>query len=190
VIQIDNVLVSLEILQEEFVCNLGACKGICCVEGDYGAPITQDEIEAIKRNYTSIKEFMDDNGRKVVENNNFYELDIDEELVTQCVEGKECVFATQSSQGIYSCAIELAYQQKKSDFRKPISCYLYPIRVQKLSNGVDALNYDRWSICGDACTLGSKLKVKVYEFLKEPLIEAYGLEWYIELDKIAKEFTA
>ena len=185
-ILLENVLISDEVISEEFVCNLNACKGACCVEGDVGAPLLDSEIPEIRRNLPSIIPYMSAAGRNLLEAQGFYEIDpVGQDLVTTCIEGRDCVFAIQDeSTGIHKCAIELAYNAGESDFLKPISCHLYPIRIQPLSNGMEALNYDHWDICDPACVMGRRLQVPVYKFLEGPLTRKYGAEWVAALNEV------
>ena len=179
----ENTLVSEEIFSNEFVCNLEKCKGACCVEGDWGAPLDKDEIKVIEKNLDSILPYLTKEGKKIIEENGFHELDSDGDPVTQCIDGRDCVFAVREK-GVYKCGIEKAWQEGKSDFRKPVSCHLYPIRILK-SPEFEMLNYNRWEICAPACKLGQTLKVPLYVFLKEALIRKYGTEWYDGIEQIA-----
>lgn len=187
IIEIEGKLVSSELFSKEFVCNLSACKGACCVEGDTGAPLDISEIEPIEKNLDRIKPFMTKEGIKAVEKEGVFYKDDFDEPVTMLVKGKECAFVFRDEQGITKCSIEKAFREGKIEFNKPISCHLYPIRVKKHSQ-FESLNYDRWSICKDACTLGKELKVPVYKFLKEPLERAYGKPFFEELNVAAGEF--
>lgn len=186
IIEIGDKLVSTEIFEKEFVCNLGACKGICCVEGDDGAPLSMEEVNLLEDHIEAIKPFMTPEGKKRVEEKGVFYMDRDNEPVTVLNEGKECSFVTKGDDGIYKCSIENAYREKAIDFNKPISCHLYPIRVKSFRS-FTSLNYDRWPICSDACVLGKELKVSVYKFLKEPLTRAFGAPFYQELVKIDQQ---
>ncbi|MEX0966209.1 MAG: DUF3109 family protein [Bacteroidia bacterium] len=181
-----DTLISDEVITEDFVCNISKCKGICCVEGDFGAPLEEEEINHIKADYKKIKPYMTEAGRHVVKEKGFYEQDPEHELVTTLVKGRECVFA-KNENGTWQCAIEQAFQDGKTEFRKPLSCHLYPVRISKIGS-LTALNYDRWAICGDACKLGSELKVRVYKFCKDSLIRKFGEEWYGELTEVANDY--
>jgi hypothetical protein len=181
IIEIGDKLVSEEIFENEFVCNLGACKGACCVEGDDGAPLTVDEVTLLEDNIDAIKPFMTEEGKGAIERNGVFYMDQDNEPVTTLVKGAECAFVYRDDEGITKCSVETAYREGATDFNKPISCHLYPIRAKKFRT-FTALNYDRWPICKDACTLGEELGVSVYKFLKEPLIRAYGAPFYAELE--------
>ncbi|MBI3136535.1 MAG: DUF3109 family protein [Bacteroidetes bacterium] len=185
-VEIEDKLVSSELFSKQFVCNLSACKGACCVEGDTGAPLERDEIKLIEKSLDKIKPYMTAAGIEAVDEAGVSYLDPYKAPVTMLVEGKECAFVFKDEQGITKCAIEKAYRQGDIPFNKPVSCHLYPIRVTKRKN-FESLNYDRWEICKDACTLGEELKVPVYRFLKEPIERAYGKTFYAELDKVAQE---
>lgn len=184
-IQVENSLLSEEIFSKHFVCDLQACKGACCIEGDSGAPLEIEEIDKLEEIYDDIKDFLTEEGRASIEKNGVFNVDRDAEFVTTLNQGKECAFTTYNSQGHAKCGIEDAYRAGKTDFKKPISCELYPIRIDKLKY-YEALNYHRWEICKAACDCGAKLKVKVYQFLKEPLIRKYGEEWYEQLKEVDK----
>lgn len=182
----ENTLISLDIFEEEFVCNLSKCKGACCVEGDYGAPLEKEEVGIIEKYLPEILPYMTPRARKQVEQKGFAEEDPDGDLVTQCISGRDCVFAI-TENGSYKCAIEKAWEDKKIDYKKPVSCHLYPIRLVELPE-YTALNYSEWDICSDACKLGKDLKVPVYKFLKDPLIRRFGKDWYDGLEQIAVEY--
>lgn len=182
-IQVEHVILSEDLFEEHFVCDLSSCKGACCIEGDAGAPIEFEEIDKMEFNLDKILPFLTEEGKKSIEQQGVFTVDTDGEYVTPLNEGKECSFTTFDKNGIAKCGIEDAYRAGKSDFRKPSSCHLYPIRISKLQ-GYDALNYHRWDICKPACECGSKLKVKVFQFLKEPLINKYGADWYQQLVQV------
>jgi hypothetical protein len=186
-IKVDDCLVSEDVIEKSFACNVEACKGVCCIEGDAGAPIEPSEIDVIRQNIEQIKDEMDDVGLETLNSRGFSEKDpFDQMLVTTCKPNKECVFVVRKK-GILNCAIELANQKKSFDFQKPISCHLYPIRVDKY-NEFYALNYHRWSICADACTKGEKEDIKVYQFAQNALERKFGKEWYKNLKKTIQEY--
>ena len=185
-IEIDDKVISLEIFSKKFVCDLNACKGACCIEGDSGAPITEEEVSILEEDLEKIKPFMRPEGIAAVEDTGVFYMDWDNEMVTTLVNEKECAFVFFEEKGITKCAIEQAHKAGVTDFKKPISCHLYPIRTAKFPE-FEALNYNEWSICSPACTLGEALSVKVYQFLKEPLIRAYGEEFYKELEIVDAE---
>lgn len=185
-IEIGNSLVSRELLEEEFVCNLSACKGACCVAGDAGAPLEESEARLIKKDLKKIKEYLPEKGITAIEEQGVSTADPlkEDELVTPLVDGKECAFTIFDADGKASCGIEKAWQNGDSQLRKPISCHLYPVRLKAYTD-FTAVNYDRWEICSPACDLGKELKLPVYRFLKNALIRKFGEEWYSELDKLA-----
>ncbi|WP_409079696.1 DUF3109 family protein [Salibacter sp.] len=183
-IQIDDVILSSELFEKKFVCDLSACKGACCVEGDVGAPVEESELEVMDKIYELVKPYMRKEGIEAVEAQGKYIRDSwDNEWVTPLVKGKECAYVNFDPDGTAKCSIEQAYRDNKIEFPKPVSCHLYPIRVKKYRD-FEAVNYDRWDICSDACKLGDKLGVKVFEFTKEPLIRKYGESFYKELEQI------
>src|SRR6056300_543722 len=183
-IEIGNKLLSSELFKEEFVCNLSACKGACCVEGNAGAPVEKDEIEILEKIYPKVAPYLTEKGRSAIESQGT-SVDGIGEKETPLIDGKECAYTIFEPNGTAKCGIEQAYADGVIDWKKPISCHLYPIRIAKYTD-FEALNYDRWSICSDACTLGAELKVPVYAFLKEPLIRKYGPEFYQEVESAAE----
>jgi len=184
-IEVEGVLLSEDLLKEEFVCNLNACKGACCIEGDSGAPLEQHELQILKDIYPEVKPYMTAKGIAAIEQDGTHVVDEDGDLTTPCVDkNKECAYVTWDK-GITKCAIEKAYEDGKVSWQKPISCHLYPIRITAYLD-FEVLNYDRWHICHDACSFGRKLGVPVYSFLKGPLIRKYGEEWYKALEETAK----
>lgn len=185
-IEIKDKIVSLDLFKKNFVCDLNACKGACCVEGDEGAPLTFEEVDIIEEILEEVKPYMRPEGIAEVEKNGVFYMAPDNEPVTTLVNGKECAFVYFDERGITKCAIEKAYLEGKTTFKKPISCHLYPIREKKFTD-FTALNYDKWSICDPACKLGDELKVPVYKFLKEPIIRAYGEDFYNEMEIIDNE---
>ena len=185
-LQIDDTIISLDVLDEQFVCDLHSCKGICCVEGDDGAPLEEEEVKIIEDLLPVIWDDLSEKSRELITQQGVSYIDSDGEPVTSIVNGAECVFTYFDENGTCKCAIEKAYREGKTDFYKPISCHLYPIRLQKY-NEFTAVNYHRWSVCACARTLGSKLKVPVYKFLKEPLVRRFGNEWFAQLEIAAQE---
>jgi len=183
---IGETLVSEELIEKKFVCDLNACKGGCCVKGDYGAPLEDDELPALDRIYKDVEPYLSEDGKKAIANQGKYLLYEQKEWVTPLIKGRECAY-TVFENGIAKCGIEKAYFDGKTDFRKPVSCHLYPVRINKMKNSLEAVNYDKWSICKPACKLGDSLKVPLYKFLKDSLIRKYGEEWYQELELSAKE---
>ena len=176
-IQINDVVVSLDVLQEKFLCNLDACKGECCIEGDAGAPVELDEVMKLEEVLPVIWDELAPEARAVIEKQGVVYTDQEGDLVTSIVNNKDCVF---------TCYDEKAFREGKTDFYKPISCHLYPIRIGDYGS-YKAVNYHRWDVCKAAVLLGKKENVPVYKFLKEPLIRKFGEEWYKELEAVAEE---
>lgn len=184
-LEVKNTLVHEDVLKENFVCHLEKCKGACCVEGDSGAPLEESELSILAEIYPKVKPYMTAKGIAAVEKDGTHVTDFDGDFTTTCVDtNKECAYVTWEN-GITKCAIEKAYEDGVVNWKKPISCHLYPIRITNYPD-FDVLHYDRWSICSSACNFGNELNVKVYEFLKNPLIRKYGEEWYAELDEKVK----
>lgn len=175
-------MVSDDIRDKEFVCNLTKCKGACCVEGDFGAPLQEEELAILEEIYPKIKKYLSQAGIKEIEKNGTHTVDDEGELCTPVIGGRECVYAVYDKKGILKCGIEQAYNDGKIGWKKPISCHLYPIRITTKKN-FEAVNYHKWHICTPACALGKELQVPVYKFLKDPLIRKYGEVWYDELVK-------
>ncbi|MBP7184024.1 MAG: DUF3109 family protein [Saprospiraceae bacterium] len=188
---VQDKLISDDIITEHFVCNLDACKGACCWEGDFGAPLEDEELQILDDIYPIIKHLLSKEGIAAIEASKPYTyFDEPKEYGTTLVNGGACAFLIYEKNGIAKCAIEKAYEQGLIDFYKPISCHLYPIRVELLKKiNSEALNYDRWDICATACTNGKSLKVPVYQFVKNALIRKYGEDFYAELETVAKEFV-
>lgn len=185
-VEIQDKIVSTQIFERQFVCDLTACKGACCIEGDGGAPLTKEEIQIIEENLPQILPFMRPEGIAAVEAFGVAYEDQDFEPATTLVDGKECAFVYFDHSNTAKCAIEKAQREGKIDFIKPLSCHLYPIRTKQFNDYL-ALNYEKWDICEPACACGEKLEVPVFKFLKEPLIRAFGSEFYQELEVVARE---
>lgn len=185
--QLDNALITSDIVEEFFACDLSKCKGACCVEGDLGAPLDEEELDILDDEYERIKPFLSKEGIKVIEKTGKYILDEDDEFSTPLINGRECAYVIKDEKGVTKCGIEQAFFAGETNFRKPISCHLYPIRISKLSNGLEAINYDKWPICDEARVCGKSSKMPLYQFVKESLIRKYGEEWYEGLIAIAKE---
>lgn len=184
-IAIDKTLVSEDLLEKRFVCDLNACKGACCVAGDSGAPLEEEELEVLDSIIEQVKPYMVKKGIRAIEKHGAYVIDEDGDYTTTLVSEKaECAFVYFDETNTAKCAIERAYYEGKISWKKPISCHLYPVRISKYKR-YDAVNYSHWDICKPACECGKKLDVPVYRFLKEPLIRKYGKDWFNQLDKAA-----
>lgn len=181
----DSVLVSDAVVREHFVCQLESCQGACCWEGDFGAPLEEDERAVLEEIYPFVLPYLRPEGIAAIEKNGKYVYeDENRRYATTLVNGGACAYMMIDQNGIAKCGIEQAYNDGVIDFKKPISCHLYPIRIQKLSN-CDALNYDQWDICSAACTNGERLRVPIYRFVKDALIRRYGEAFYEELEAAA-----
>lgn len=180
-------MVDASLITNDFVCNLTACKGYCCVEGDYGAPMDSEEVQTIDDHLEAIKPYLPKNNLRKLEQEGFWEKDPDGDLVTKCMEEKEteCVFARQEEDGVYKCTIERAWEDGKLPFQKPVSCHLYPVRIDE-RGPMPALHYDKADICDPACTLGDSLQVPIYQFVKDALVRKFGEDWFQKLDEVAK----
>lgn len=185
-LQINDTILSLDILEERFVCDLATCKGACCVEGDEGAPVLKDEVEIIQQLLPIVWDELSDESKQVINKQGISYTDREGELAISIVNGAECVFTYYDEMETCKCVLEKAFREGKTDFYKPISCHLYPVRVKKFDD-FTAVNYHRWHVCGCARKLGGKLKVPVYKFLKEPLIRKFGEDWYSQVEIAAKE---
>lgn len=179
-LQIQDALVSLDLAEEYFCCDLDHCLGECCIEGDAGAPITKDEFEKLKKLVEVVDPYLLPAARERIAEAGVGYIDEEGDLVTQIVDGRNCVFTTYGSDGKCLCAIEKAYREGKCDMRKPISCYLYPLRLTEYPT-FTAVNYHRWKICKCARTAGRAKGLRLYQFMREPLIERFGEAWYAEL---------
>lgn len=191
IIQIDDCLVSSEILTEYFACDYEKCKGCCCIIGDSGAPLEECEAGAIEKNYPVFSPLMRQEGRDKVKQSGFFEIDVDGDMVTPLVPGsEECAYAHFDDNGNCFCSMEKCWFQGKGDFRKPVSCWLYPIRITVLRSGLRALNLHRWDICKDAFIKGRKEKVRVFEFLREPIERYFGKDFYSALSEASRMLNA
>lgn len=185
-VQIGDTIVSFAIFQEYFCCSPSHCKGICCVEGDAGAPVALDEVEKLEEALAVIEDEMTPAARDVVARQGVVYNDPDGDLVTSIVNGKDCVFASHDEKGCCICLIEKAYNEGRTDWRKPISCYLYPARLSKVGD-MTAVNFHKWEVCRTAQIAGRRKGIRAYQFLKQPLIERFGQQWYDELLTVAEE---
>lgn len=184
--QLRKTIVSEDIIEKDFVCNLSACKGACCVQGEAGAPLEKDETKILEEIYPKVKPFLRKEGIEAIEKQGTWITSDFDELETPLVNGAECAYVTFDDKGTALCGIEEAYNQGVINWKKPISCHLYPVRVKDY-NEFSAVNYHKWQICDDACALGKELQVPVYKFVKEALIRKFGESWYNELEEIAKK---
>ena len=186
IIEVGQVLLSSEILTECFCCDVDRCHGVCCVEGDAGAPVTLDEVGELENALDEAWPHLSAAAQSVVDRQGVAYTDRDGDLVTSIVGGKDCVFTCYEG-NCCLCALEKVFREGKTQWCKPISCALYPIREKRFSNGSIGLNYHRWAICADAVKRGKEKNIKVYQFLKEPLIRRFGADWYDELERVAAE---
>lgn len=185
-IRIGDTLISDDLNDVRFCCNLDACKGACCVDGDAGAPLEEEEIGLIEDNMDGIRPFMTERGRAVVDEWGVFDADMEGIYVTPLVAGRECAFVAFDENGVALCAIEQAWNAGKSRFRKPISCHLYPVRISKYSR-FSAVNYHKWHICQPAIIHGSSLELPLYRFLQDALTRKFGDAWYLELANLLKK---
>jgi hypothetical protein len=185
---IQEKIVQKDILKEQFLCNLNACKGACCWEGDYGAPLTKEEILTLERIYDDVKPFLTEEGKAVIAEEGLFKYYKGmNDYGTTLLKSGACTFLIKNEDGIALCGLEQAHKAGATDFYKPISCHLYPIRAEENhNNGMEILEYDRWDICSAACTLGKKEELPVYKFLKNAIVRKYGEDFYEELDAAAQ----
>jgi len=183
-LSIDHVIISDRVLNQYFACDIFACKGMCCIEGDAGAPLEEEEISIIEDFWDDIKPYISKEGIEIIEKNGVFDYDADGVLVTPLVNDKECAFVC-FDENIAKCAIEKAFLAGKTDFKKPISCHLYPIRIKKFGY-YEQLNYHCWDVCEPARKQGNSLKITVFEYLLEPLTRRYGKEWVEKVKKNIK----
>ena len=185
-VQIQDTIVSFDVITKEFCCDLKKCKGTCCIEGDAGAPVTADEIAQIENLLPVIREDLSPQALKVIDEQGVAYPDPEGEMVTSIVNGRDCVFTVYGEDGCCYCAIEKAWREGRCSFMKPVSCHLYPIRVKRLGEWW-GLNYDRWDVCQAAAIKGRREGIPVYKYLKEPLIRRFGQAWYDELELTVNE---
>ncbi len=186
-IQINDTLVSLDVVERYFECDLDSCLGECCIEGDAGAPLLQEEKEKLDQLLPKVMEYLSPAAREVAMEQGASYVDEEGDLVTSIVNGKDCIFTCYAPGGKCLCVLEKLRREGHEEFFKPISCSLYPVRLKDYG-GMTAVNYHRWKICKCAEILGRKNGIRVYEFLKEPLIRRFGERWYEELETTAKEW--
>jgi hypothetical protein len=183
--QLGRTIVSEDLLSKDFSCNLEACKGACCVHGDAGAPLDNEEAEILKNIYPKVKPFLRSEGIEAIESQGVFVTSNRGELETPLVQGAECAYVIFDDHQTALCGIEEAFNQGIIDWKKPISCHLYPVRVKAYSE-FSAVNYHKWQICDSACTLGQKMKMPIYQFVKDALIRKFGQQWYDDLKRIAE----
>lgn len=183
IIEIEDKIVSTEIFDVRFCCDLDACKGICCVEGNAGAPLEAEEIDILEEEYENYKPFMKPEGVEAIRRQGFFVIDLDGDLTTPLIGDAECAYVCEKD-GITFCAIEKAWRQGKTTFKKPISCHLYPIRLSNFSNGTTGIMYHRWSVCDGALVLGEKVGKPLYQILKEPIVRRFGADFYQALESV------
>ena len=184
--QLGKTIISEDLLEKDFVCNLSACKGACCIDGDAGAPLNKEETEILDRIYPKVKPFLREEGVAVIEKEGTWITSDFGELETPLIKGADCAYVIFDDTNTALCAIEEAYNQGIIDWKKPISCHLYPVRVKEYSEFA-AVNYHKWEICDDACSLGKELQVPVYKFVKQALIRKFGKDWYEALEQEAEK---
>ncbi len=187
--QLGKTIVSEEIIENDFVCNINACKGACCVEGEAGAPLEEGETQVLVDIYSKVKPYLRPEGIAEIEKQGAFIKGEDGEWETPLVNGSECAYVVFAENGTAKCGLEEAYNQGATKWKKPVSCHLYPIRVREYSE-LTAVNYHKWEICDTACSLGKELKVPIYKFVKEALIRKFGKKWYAELEQTAKDHQA
>jgi hypothetical protein len=186
--QLGKTIVSEELIENDFVCNLNACKGACCIDGEAGAPLDDRETEILVDIYQKVKPFLSNEGNKAISELGAFVKGDDGEWETPLVDGSACAYVIYTEGNIAKCGIEAAYEAGAVSWKKPISCHLYPVRVKEYTE-LTAVNYHKWQICDSACTLGNELKVPIYIFVKEALIRKFGKIWYSELERVAAEHT-
>lgn len=186
-ILIENLIISDDIIEKDFVCNLNKCLGACCVEGESGAPLEEAELKILEQEFTNYKDYLHKTGLKSLDKQGLFVYDSDDDkFKTPLNPDGACSYAVKDKAGVWGCGIEKAYLEGKTSFRKPVSCHLYPIRINKVGEN-DALNYERWNVCKPACALGKTVGIPVYRFVKDALIRKYGEDVYNAIDQIAKE---
>ena len=186
-IQIDDTLISLDVIERKFICDITQCKGACCIESDSGAPLDKEEYDILHKLLPEVWDDLSPEAQKIIEKQGVGYVDSDGDLVTSIVNNKDCVFTYYDEKGTCLCAVEKAYREGRVDFYKPISCHLYPIRI-KVYDTFRAVNYNKWNLCKAAEVLGAKEGVPIYKFLKEPLVRKFGEAWYGELELVAEEW--
>ncbi len=185
-IQIDDKVLSIDLFRKKYICDISKCHGECCYEGDSGAPLDDDETQILEDIYPIIEPLLTQRERDEIARQGKWVIDPDGDKVTPIIDGRECVYTLRQDDGTWMCAIEKAYNDGLISFKKPISCHLYPIRIDKYRN-FDAVNFHEWHICKPALVLGKKVGMPVFRFLREAIVRKYGQEFYNEMEKIAPE---
>lgn len=188
-LEVQDKIVSLDVLDVMFACDYQQCKGICCIEGDSGAPLDPGEVEMLRQHLPEVRHLLSSRALEIIDAQGVSYIDEEGDEVTSIVEGKDCVFTTYDADGNCLCAYEKMYYEGKIDWVKPLSCQLYPIRLTRYKD-FTAVNYHKWSVCRSALKRGRREGVRVYEFLKAPLIRAFGTEWYAQLEEVAQAWRA
>ena len=185
-VQVGDTIVSFDLFEKAFLCDIASCKGQCCVEGDAGAPLEDEEVAIIENLLPVIWDDLSEKAKRVIDKQGVSTIDVEGDMVTSIVGNGECVFSYQDEEGNCKCAIEKAFREGKVEFYKPISCHLYPVRLAEYA-GYTAVNFHKWEVCKAAFELGKVKGVAAYKFLKEPLVRRFGEDWYRELEVTAKE---
>lgn len=185
--QLGKTIVSEDIIQKDFVCNLTACKGACCIDGDAGAPLELEETKILEAIYDKVKPLLRPEGIAAIEAQGTFITTDFGDFETPLINDADCAYVIFDGKGTALCALEEAYNKGLTDWKKPVSCHLYPIRIKEYSE-FSAVNYERWDICDPACSLGKELQVPIYKFVKEALIRKFGEDWYAELERVAKDY--
>ena len=184
--ELGKTVVSEEILENHFVCDLNACKGACCIDGNAGAPLEEEETEILTNLFSDLSPFLRPEGIEAIKSQGAFVKGDDGEWETPLIDNNECAYVVYNDSGIAQCGIENANKAGAVDWQKPVSCHLYPVRIREYSQ-LTAVNYHKWEICDPACTLGDALKMPIYKFVKDALIRKFGAEWYKELEEAASQ---
>ena len=187
-IEIEGKVINTEIFRRRFVCDISKCKGTCCYDGDSGAPLEKEELDKLTEVFPAVEPLLSDKEREEISRQGLWVTDADGDFVTPIIDGRECVYTNREPDGTWSCAIEKAFREGKTNWRKPISCYLYPIRVSK-TRKYELLNFHEWEVCRPAMELGQKVGTPAYKFLREPIIEKFGEDFYKELEELEQELS-
>ena len=187
-IEIEGKVINTEIFRRRFVCDISKCKGTCCYDGDSGAPLEKEELDKLTEVFPAVEPLLSDKEREEISRQGLWVTDADGDFVTPIIDGRECVYTNREPDGTWSCAIEKAFREGKTNWRKPISCYLYPITVSK-TRKYELLNFHEWEVCRPAMELGQKVGTPAYKFLREPIIEKFGEDFYKELEELEQELS-